>query len=123
MFDYKLVPLSQGFVAKVSARDYARISRFKWCVCFEGSSRKPYAVRFVSIPHDGPRVKGVWRKRKRRKIKMHREVLQLPPYSEKDLVAHHSDGDGLNNTRENLRALTYSENARIKIKKEVQPWL
>ena len=102
------IPLSRGMVARVSPTDYPRLSQFKWCVCFEGSSLRPYAVRF-----ERERGRGNWHRK--RKIKMHREVLWLPRRYEPELglVSHHVDGDGLNNTRENLRAVTFTENARL----------
>lgn len=118
---YMEIPLSQGLVARVSPQDYPRLSQYKWCVCFEGSSRKPYAVRFIELE----RLKD--NKRRKRKIKMHREVLGLPRQYEPGfgLVSHHEDGDGLNNTRENLRAVTFTENARLaqSKRKKVEPWL
>lgn len=112
---YMEIPLSRGMVARVSPEDYPRLNEFKWCVCFEGSSLKPYAVRFITVVFHGPGVKGVRRKRIKAKIKMHREVLDLPRKFEPGygLVSHHEDGDGLNNTRENLRAVTFTENARL----------
>ncbi len=118
---YKEIPLSQGLKARVSLEDYPRLSIFKWCVCFEGSSRKPYAVRFVELP------RGKDGKRRKRKIKMHREVLELPRtyIPGEGLVSHHEDGDGLNNVQENLRAVTYTENARLAQarRKKVEPFL
>ncbi len=118
---YKEIPLSQGLKARVSLEDYPRLRLFKWCVCFEGSSRKPYAVRFIELE----RLKD--NKRRRAKIKMHREVLRLPRtyIPGEGLVSHHEDGDGLNNTRENLRAVTYTENARLSAlkRKKVEPFL
>lgn len=116
---YLEIPLSQGLVARVSPVDYPRLSQFKWCVCFEGSSRKPYAVRFERDKAPN------WHRK--RKIKMHREVLGLPRQYEPGfgLVSHHEDGDGLNNTRENLRAVTFTENARLAQarRKKVEPFL
>lgn len=117
---FKEIPLSRGMVARVSPDDYARLSIYKWCVCFEGSSLKPYAVRFEreKAPH--------WKKK--RKIKMHREVLRLPRTFEPvfGLVGHHDDGDGLNNVQENLRAVTFTENARLanaRKRGKVEPFL
>ncbi len=120
---YKEILLSQGLKARVSPEDYPRLSLFKWCVCFEGSSRKPYAVRFIELE----RLKHSPKRRRKAKIKMHREVLRLPrTYIPGDgLVSHHEDGDGLNNTQDNLRAVTYTENARLSAlrRKKVEPFL
>lgn len=114
------IPLSRGMVARVSPEDYPRLSQYKWCVCFEGSSLKPYAVRF-----EREKTPNYHRKHK---IKMHREVLGLPRKFEPGygLVSHHEDGDGLNNTRENLRAVTFTENARLanqRKRDKVEPFL
>lgn len=45
----KLIPLTRGFTAKVSDRDYAVLRRFKWCAlrCAE----RVYAVRGVQVGH------------------------------------------------------------------------
>lgn len=125
---YLEIPLSRGLVARVSPEDYPRLNQFKWCVCFEGSSRKPYAVRFETLVFHGRGTKGVRRKRVKRKVKMHREVLDLPRKFEPGygLVSHHVDGDGLNNTRDNLRAVTFTENARLaaeRRRKNCEPYL
>lgn len=80
--------------AMVDDEDYRRLAQHNWYLI---SGR--YAARQESyVDSDG--------KRKRRHISMHREILNPP----KGYVTDHIDGDGLRNTRDNLRAATPSQN-------------
>jgi hypothetical protein len=83
------IPLGGGLFATVDARDYKRISRYKWCVLNKSGS--PYAVRRTE---DG------------RMIYMHREIMRAP----KGTVVDHLDHNTLNNRRCNLRVCTQAEN-------------
>ena len=89
------IPLSQGKVAIVDAQDFERLARFKWFA--NRNSGIFYARRTISI--NGRKTV----------ILMHRYILGLKPG---DLQVDHRDGDGLNNTRANLRLATRSENQR-----------
>lgn len=83
------IPLSQGYVALISACDYGFISKHKW------SYDSGYASR--SVFENG----------KTKKILMHREILGIRGTS---AVCDHKDLNRLNNTRENLRVATPSQN-------------
>lgn len=85
----KLIPLTQGQFAKVDDKDFKRLSKFKWHASKHGGIF--YAAR------------GIF---KHAKIFMHREILN----PKKSLWVHHVDGDGLNNTRVNLRIVTPAQN-------------
>lgn len=90
-----LIPLTQGKFAKVSPEDYEYLSQFKWC-----AQKQPttfgymwYAVNIC----------------KNRTIRMHHIVAKragLPESKHYD----HKDRIGINNTRENLRPCTWSQN-------------
>lgn len=89
-FLLKTIELTQGKFATVDDADYPAVSRFKWCAiksryCF-------YASR------------SVWKNGKKRNVLLHRFLLPDAPRVD------HRDGDGLNNTRQNIRAATPSEN-------------
>ena len=90
----KEIPLSQGKIAVVDDEDYPKLMKHKWCAARTGYGRSYYAVR-------GERVEG-----KTRTVLMHREILQAPLGTNID----HIDGDGLNNTKANLRFCTAAEN-------------
>ena len=98
------IPLTKGYVALVDEGDYERISAFRWHV-LSGRSGNRYGVRW------GPRVLG-----KPTHVYMHHAVLQTLP----GIRVDHRDGDGLNNTRANLRPATASQNniARIRLRKD-----
>jgi hypothetical protein len=90
------IPLSYGLVGRVSEEDYDRVSRFKWRAVKVG--QRWYAIR-------RPRVPGNIEKRKT--VLLHRFIMgDCPEGKEID----HKDRDGLNNTRENLRFATRSQN-------------
>ncbi len=93
MAEVAAIPLTQGAVALVDVADLPLLAGYKWCLTKNGSRR--YAVR-ASVGSDG-RSKTVY---------MHRVLLAAPPRVDVD----HRDGDGLNNTRANLRLATRREN-------------
>lgn len=91
----KKIPLTQGEFAMVDDEDFEEINSHKWCVLRR--SHTTYAMRGITI--------GVG---KRKTILMHREILG----AKNGELCDHKDGDGLNNTRENLRICTCLENSR-----------
>lgn len=90
----KLIPLTQGYCAEVSDRDYTRVSKFSWQA--QKLGRVIYAKR------------GVWNGKNNDCQLLHHFVLGVPSSVRLD----HRDGDGLNNCRRNLRRATKQQNAR-----------
>lgn len=88
----KKIPLTQGLFATVDAKDFDQLNQFKWCA--HKNRKRFYAVR------NSPEGKT---------IRMHAQILGISG-------ADHEDGDGLNNTRKNLRPASVSEN-RANMKK------
>lgn len=86
------IALTQGYVAIVDNEDFDRISAFKWRARTTGGL--VYAVTTFGYP--GPQ----------HTIYMHRMILD----ARTDETIDHRDANGLNNTRENLRHCTQSEN-------------
>lgn len=88
------IPLTKGKVAIVDHEDWALLSQYKWRVSTakrkDGSVRTYYAITRVDGRH----------------TYMHR-LLMKPPDG---LVVDHRDGNGLNNTKDNLRIATRGEN-------------
>ena len=92
---WREIPLTQGKVAIVDAADYEWLSQFRWRV-YKGKRRQVwYAVRHLRLSS------GKWSS-----MRMHREILGALPGQFVD----HKDGDGLNNTRSNLRICTSQQN-------------
>lgn len=92
----RLIPLTQGKVARVSDRDYAFVMQWKWCYHKCNNGRDGYAVRTLPRPRGGTAL-------------MHRVIamrMGLPSSCEVD----HRDLDKLNNQRSNLRPATRSQN-------------
>ena len=90
----KLVPVSRGkYQARVSDEDYELVSRHTWHAV-KPKGKTVYAQ--TTIRMGNARVN----------VFMHRVILNVP----RGLFTDHIDRDGLNNTRENLRAVTASEN-------------
>jgi hypothetical protein len=86
------IVLKGGLVALVDDEDFERLAGHKWHA--KVYRRAVYAVR--RDRHDG----------RRRSILMHRELLGVPPGRETD----HTDHNGLNNQRTNLRECTHQQN-------------
>lgn len=90
----KEIKLTKGKVALVDDDNYDWLAQYSWYASFSGHW---YAVTNV-------RLAG-----KKKKVYMHRMISGAKdPKTEID----HIDGDGLNNTRTNLRQATRSENMR-----------
>lgn len=83
----KLIPLTRGLSVKVDDADFAELSAHKWYALRFHKQRAFYAARGGG----GGRVGGM--------IYMHRVISDAP----KGKLVDHIDGDGLNNTRANLR--------------------
>jgi hypothetical protein len=87
---YRLIRLGPGRYAKVDPEDYDSLSKYDWRLMkFKNTE---YAVRTensFSIIH------------------IHRQIMQPP----KGMIVHHLNHDGRDNRKENLRIVTYKQNA------------
>lgn len=90
------IPLTRGKFALVDDDMFDFLSQFKWLAI--GGRPTWYAGRGIST---GIAYKG-------RTIYMHRLIIDAP----EDMQVDHIDGNGLNNTRSNLRLATPAENRR-----------
>lgn len=88
----KSIPLNKGLFATVDDEDFDRLTQHKWFA--HKVVNTFYAERYV-----GPKFS-------RRCIKMHAEIITIP----KGLQCDHIDGNGLNNQKLNLRAVTIRRN-------------
>ena len=93
----KEIELSQNKVAVVDDEDFEWLSQWKW---YATKSRNTfYAVRDVkALRTDGTQQIKV--------IHMHRFILDAPI----GVFVDHKDGDGLNNSRQNIRIATKHQN-------------
>ena len=98
--DYRLIPLTQGQFAKVSAHRFEEINSFKWMANWSIHTKSFYAKR-----NRKPDDRGI-----RGSISMARVVLGLPDGDKRH--ADHINHDTLDNRDENLRIATNSENTR-----------
>jgi len=94
-YAFRRIPLTQGKYAIVDPDDYYWLSEYKWSA-YGGACNKFYALR------KGPRRNG----KRRKLIRMHREVANTPDGLECD----HINGDGLDNRKANLRSVTHMQN-------------
>lgn len=95
----KEIPLTQSKVALVDDADFEWLSQWKWHAargrCTTYAQRTPLLAEEID-----------------RTVLMHRAILQAPVGMDVD----HIDGNGLNNTRSNLRLVTTAENNRYRRK-------
>jgi hypothetical protein len=85
----KYIQLKHG-TAIIDEQDFDKIKDYKWSSIFCGKAKSPYAVS----SHFG------------KIVYMHRIVME----AKSDQFVDHIDGNGLNNSRENLRFATTSQN-------------
>lgn len=90
----KLIPLTRGHFAKVDDADFEWLNQWKWYA--HVASNTVYAVRNIKVE------KGKWTL-----LWMHRQILGL---TDPEILGEHADGNGLNNTRKNIRPATHSQN-------------
>jgi hypothetical protein len=92
------IPLTQGYYAKVDDIDYEILNISKWHL--QRSKGRLYAKRSIM---ESPYT-----------LRMHQIVIEriLGRTLLEDEEPDHIDGDGLNNQRSNLRAVTHRENMR-----------
>jgi hypothetical protein len=86
----KSIPLTQGKFALVDDEDFDWLNQWKWYV--NKGRNTFYAVR----------------QENRKNVYMHSLIAKTPH----GLKTDHADGDGLNNTKKNLRICTNAENMR-----------
>lgn len=88
------IALVGGKVALVDEADYEWLMQWRWSARSPVNSNTSYAVRTS------------WRKGRTCVLLMHRLILDAPP----EMQVDHIDGNGLNNTRANLRLATHTQN-------------
>lgn len=89
----RLIPLSRGMSAIVDAADYEWLNQWKW---FAFTPRNNKHVTYaISAMGEGSK-----------RYRMHRLILGAVP----GVLVDHKDGNGLNNTRSNLRICTPKQN-------------
>ena len=100
-YPFRRIPLTQGKFAIVDPEDYDRLAKYKW---FAMRSRRGfYAIRWVKTKNG-----------RRKKIRMHRQVLNVHD----DKLIDHKNHNGLDNRRENLRIVTNMQNSWNKRKQK-----
>jgi len=95
-----LIPLSQGKFAMVDDEDAGRVLQFRWHADAHHRNNGPeliYASSHILLENG-----------KRTKQRLHRFIVGAKPGERCD----HVDGNGLNNTRSNLRICSQAENCR-----------
>ena len=91
----KQIQLTRGQFATVDDEDFDRLSKFKWHTITPGTVM--YAQTRLFSGKSG--TKGELKY-------MHRMIMNAPP----GMVVDHIDGDGLNNSKKNLRICTQKNN-------------
>ena len=92
----KEIQLTQNQIALVDDDMYEELNRHKWF------AYKPWNTFYVH--RNSPTING-----KRHIIKMHHEIMGMPP---KGYEVDHENGSGLDNQRHNLRFVTHRQNGQ-----------
>lgn len=87
---YAYIPLTQGYTATIDAADVPLVEGYNWTVIVR---------KYTTYVYRNDRGRG---------LLLHRLLMGDP----EGLTVDHRDGDGLNNTRQNLRVATKAENNR-----------
>ena len=90
--EIRYITLTRGLYAIVDAKNYARLSRYKWHAQQSERGSSFYACR----THQG------------RSIAMHREIMKPP----RGMVVDHINGNGLDNREANMRNCTQLQNSQ-----------
>lgn len=93
------IHLTGGFVVIIDDEDFELVSQHNWHV--QRRTKTPYAVTNMPRPDGGHSTVG-----------MHVLINRTP----KGMVTDHKDGNGLNNTRANLRTATRNQNGQNRAK-------
>ena len=95
----KEIELTQGYIALVDDEDYKRVNNFKWHI--KRCLNTIYATGWVG------------RSGRKKKTSMHRYIMGLSLYNKKKI--DHTDHNGLNNQKSNLKICTQFENMKNQI--------
>lgn len=85
--------INPGYYASVSNKDYIKVSKYNWSLVKSGDNF--YARTYINGKH----------------VQMHRFILGL---IDRNIYVDHKDGNGLNNTRSNIRTCTNAQNQQNK---------
>lgn len=95
----KEIILTRGKAAIVDDKNYDRIAKYKW---FAMKHRNTFYGRRMLPSHN----------RSKDAILIHHEIMGKPPAG---FIWDHKDGNGLNNTEDNLRLVTCRQNSQNKV--------
>jgi hypothetical protein len=93
----KEILLPKGKITIIDDKDYNEISKYKWYIKSHGRTWYVYRIHYDLIT------------KKRSSVYLHRQILDLQSCDGK--ITDHIDRNGLNNTRINLRIVSYQQNA------------
>jgi hypothetical protein len=98
MKKYKVIHLTQGFVAIIDADDYRRVCKHSWRVTFGGRKKK-----YKDLPYAKTTIKG-------KGVYLHRFILNVTGENHVD----HKNWQTLDCRKENLEEVTRVENMKRK---------
>ena len=91
---YRVIELTRGFVAVISAEDYRRVNKYSWHVHFSAGNKRTPGYPYARTNIDG------------KKVYLHRFVADAPAEKHVD----HKNHCTLDNRRENLKVCCPKKN-------------
>jgi hypothetical protein len=101
-YKFRRIYIGEGLYTIVDPDIYYRLGHLRWSVC--GDGRKDYAAR----------IDRKFRYGRTKTIFLHREIMNAP----KGILVDHSNGESLDNRRDNLRLATHSQNMQNRRKRK-----
>lgn len=96
--NYRVIPLTQGFVAIIDSADFRQVNKYKWHTSFSKGNKRKIGQPYARANIDG------------KKVYLHRFIVN----ANSEMHVDHKNHQTLDCRRENLKESTPLDNQRTK---------